>query len=139
MAFRIVLADDHPSVRQIVKAILAEDKEMEVIGEVEDGFALLRFLGDLPTPPDLAIVDISMPKLQGIEVARRIKLLYPSIKILLLTVHQEKEYLSQAFRAGVEGYLLKEEANTSLFTAIQSIRSGKTYQSPLVNDNDTPH
>ncbi len=133
--FKIVLADDHATMRRILKEILSEDKEFEVIGEAEDGQELLRFLNDCPVLPDMAIVDISMPGLHGIEAARLIKKLYPSVKVLMLTMHREREYVFQALHAGVEGYLLKEEANTNLFTAIHSIRVGKTFKSALVNNS----
>ncbi len=133
--FKIVLADDHAAVRQIVRGILAEDSEMELIGEVEDGEALLKFLGDCPSLPDMVIVDISMPKLHGIEAARLIKRLYPDVKVLMLTVHREREYFYQAALAGAEGYLLKEDANTDLFAAIRSIRVGKTFKSALLNNS----
>jgi DNA-binding NarL/FixJ family response regulator len=119
----------------MVKTILSEEEEMEVIGEVEDGLSLLKFLVDSSVLPDLAIIDVSMPKLQGIEAARRIKKLFPGIKVLLLTVHREREYVSQAFLAGAEGYLLKEEANVGLIAAIDSIRHGRVYKSTFVNNS----
>ncbi len=135
MTFKIVVADDHPAMRHMVKMILSEDEEMEVIGEAGDGLALLNLLSTSRVLPDLAIIDISMPVLQGFETARRIKLLYPDIKILLLTIHEEKEYVSQGFLAGAEGYLLKEEAETCLLTAIDCIRRGNTYRSLIANNS----
>jgi DNA-binding NarL/FixJ family response regulator len=133
--FKIVLADDHPPMRQILKRILSESKEIEVVGEMADGMELLNFLSERAALPDMAILDVSMPKLQGIEATRRIKELFPAVKILILTVHKEREYVSQAFIAGAEGYLLKEEANTRLFTAIDTIRRGGIYKSPLLENS----
>lgn len=135
MTFKIVLADDHAGMRQMVRTILSENEEIEVLGEAEDGVSLLKFLSDSSILPDLAIIDISMPRLHGIEVARRIKRLYPGIKVLLLTVHREREYIYQAFQAGVEGYLFKEEASVGLFDAIDSIRHGQIYKSTLPNNS----
>ncbi len=135
MTFKIVLADDHPAMRHLVKMILSEDAEMEVVGEAGDGLALLNLLSSSRVLPDLAIIDISMPVLQGFETARRIKKLFPSIKVLLLTIHEEKEYASQGFLAGAEGFLLKEEAERCLLTAIDCIRHGNTYRSLIVNNS----
>jgi DNA-binding NarL/FixJ family response regulator len=82
----------------------------------------------------MAIVDITMPNLGGIEATRRIKMTYPEVKVLILTIHKEQEYLDQAFSAGAEGYLLKEDANTELFSAIETIRQGGIYVSPLLSE-----
>jgi DNA-binding NarL/FixJ family response regulator len=77
-----------------------------------------------------------MPNLSGIEAARQIKMIYPAIKILILSMHKEKEYVQQAFSAGAEGYLLKEDAGAELFSAINMIRKGGLYVSPLLNKGD---
>jgi CheY-like chemotaxis protein len=132
-SFKIVLADDHATMRRLFKMILSEHRELEVVGEACDGLALVKLVEELPLQPDLVIVDVTMPTLQGIEAAQHIKQHFPGIKILVCTVHREKEYVSRAFGAGVEGYLLKDEADTSLFTAIQAIRGGKTYKSSLLD------
>jgi DNA-binding NarL/FixJ family response regulator len=134
-SFKIILADDHPTMRQILRRIISEDRELEVVGEVCDGLALLKLVEELPLPPDLVIVDLSMPALQGIEAARRIKKVFPSIKVLVCTVHKEREYVARAFGVGVEGYLLKEEADSNLDTAIHSILGGKTYKSALLENS----
>jgi DNA-binding NarL/FixJ family response regulator len=84
--------------------------------------------------PDMVILDIAMPRLRGIEAAREIKGRWPKIKILILTMHKDKEYLDQAFKAGVEGYLLKDAANKELFLAIEKIRSGKVYIPPFFSN-----
>jgi DNA-binding NarL/FixJ family response regulator len=81
----------------------------------------------------MAILDITMPNLGGIEATRRIKMTYPEVKVLILTIHKDQEYQHQAFSAGAEGYLLKEDASTELFSAIETIRQGGIYVSSLLS------
>jgi DNA-binding NarL/FixJ family response regulator len=126
--YRIVLADDHLMLRQGLKRILAERKELEVIGEANCGLELLKLLKSVI--PDMVILDISMPGLRGLEAIREIKGIHPGVKVLILTMHKDKEYLHQAIAVGAQGYLLKEDADTELFTAIKMIRQGKLYLSP---------
>jgi DNA-binding NarL/FixJ family response regulator len=95
-----------------------------------DGMELLFLLNRLN--PDMVLLDISMPNLRGIETARQIKMKYPRIKILIVTMHKEREYLYEAISAGVEGYLLKEDAEKELFSAIERIREGKGFVSPII-------
>lgn len=130
--YNIVLADDHILVRQGIKKILQEDQEMKVIGEAADGIELLEILEKIT--PDLVILDISMPRLKGLAAAEKIKRLYPAIKVLILSMHRSKEYLRQALTAGVNGYLLKEDADVALFAAIEMVRQGKTFISPLLEE-----
>jgi DNA-binding NarL/FixJ family response regulator len=131
--YRIVLADDHFLIRQGLRRILEGKGDLEVVGEAADGMELLFLLDNLK--PHLVILDISMPNLQGIETARQIKMNYPEMKILILTMHAEREYLYQAISAGVEGYLLKEDAQKELLLAIEKIRLGKGFLSPILNAN----
>ena len=133
--YRIVLADDHEMLRQSLKNILAGTGDLEVVGEAADGLELLNLLKMSKLTPHMAIVDITMPNLGGIETTRRIKMAYPDVKILILTIHKDQEYLRQAFSAGAEGYLLKEDVNTELFSAIEMIRKGGVYVSPLLSGN----
>ena len=130
--YRIVLADDHPLLRQGLKKIIHENGVMKVIGEAGDGMALLKLLPK--TNPDLVIIDISMPKLRGIEAIPKIKTIHPQVKILILSMHGDKEYLFQAISAGADGYLLKEDADSELFTAIETIFQNKIYISPMLAD-----
>ena len=134
----IVLADDHALIRQGLKKILEEKRDLKVVAEVGDGLELLNLLNLSKLKPHMVILDISMPKLSGIESARRIKMTYPDIKILILTIHKEQEYLQQAISAGAEGYLLKEDANNQLFSAIEAIRRGGVYLSPLLSSPPFP-
>lgn len=130
--YRVILADDHALFRGGVRRILEEMPEVEVVGEAGDGLALLEILKKIT--PDLVVLDISMPHLRGLEAIREIKKLVPETNILMLTMHKETDYLSQALTAGAAGYLLKQEADPELVNAVQVIRSGKTYLSPNLSD-----
>ena len=94
----------------------------------------MELLATLETlTPDLVILDISMPRLRGLAAATKIKELYPHIKVLILSMHRSKEYLEQALAIGVNGYLLKEDADVALFSAIEKVRQGKKFISPLLD------
>ena len=128
--YRIVLADDHQMFRRGVKRIIQENPELEVVGEASDGLQLLEIVKQ--SPPDMVIVDVSMPNLRGLEATREIKMTHPQVKVIILTMHKDKEYLYHALSAGAEGYLLKEDADVELFAAINAIRQGGSYISPLL-------
>ena len=128
--YKIVLADDHALVRRGIKRVIEEDATTKVIGEASDGLELLELLEKIK--PDLVVCDIAMPRLRGLEACFKVKQLYPDIKVLILSMHKSKEYLNQAKALGVEGYVLKEDADTAFHTAIQEIRRGKTYFSRLL-------
>jgi DNA-binding NarL/FixJ family response regulator len=132
-SYRIVLADDHVLLRQGLKRIINEMAGIEVIGEAGDGLELLGLLKKLT--PHMVVLDISMPNLRGLEAIHEIKNVHPDIKILMLTMHKEKEYLRQAVSAGADGYLLKEDADQELFSAIERIRMGKMYLSPILSED----
>jgi two-component system response regulator NreC len=123
----LLLADDHAMVREYVRSIVSSQPELNVVGEVADGFALLQMVEDARDHPDLVIVDITMPGMHGIEAARRIKALHPEVKIIILTIHKEREYLAEALSAGVEGYVLKGSVNVELLPAISEVLAGGTY------------
>jgi DNA-binding NarL/FixJ family response regulator len=131
-SYRIILADDHILVRRGLMRILEEKPNIEIIGEVGDGLDLLSVLKKLE--PDLILLDVSMPNLRGIEAIPEIRHARPDVKVLILTMHKEEEYLYQAISAGADGYLLKEDAEKELFTAIESIKGGKIYISPGLAD-----
>ena len=128
--YRIVLADDHVMFRQGIKRIIEKIEGLEVIGEASDGLELLRLLNELK--PDIVFLDISMPNIRGIEVTREIKSLHPDVKVLILTMHRKKEYLYHAISAGAKGYLLKEDSDVELFSAIDTIRKGGFYVTRLL-------
>jgi two-component system, NarL family, response regulator NreC len=130
--YGIFLVDDHPLVRQGIKTIIAEKSELAVVGELQDGLELLTCLNQ--RLPHLVILDISLPRLSGIEATRLIKSSHPEIKVLILTMHNRREYVDQARLAGAEGYLLKDEVEKELLSAIEILRQGGTYLSPLLID-----
>lgn len=134
-SYHIVLVDDHVMFRQGITRILEERSGFEVVGEVDCGLELLKLLEKLV--PDLIILDISMPNLRGLEAIHEIKMNHPKVKILVLTMHKDKEYLHQALSAGAEGYLLKEDADSELFSAIDRVRQGKIYVSPKLSEGLT--
>jgi len=129
--YTIVLADDHAMFRAGTRMIISERSDLKVIGEAGDGLELLELLKR--STPDLIILDISMPNLRGLEAAREIKKSYPEIKILILTMHKKEEFIYQALAAGAEGFLLKEDAGDELVQAIQTIRRGEKFISPLLS------
>src|SRR5512146_460674 len=129
--YRITLADDHALLRQGLRRIVEESSELEVVGEAGDGFELIQFLNKSAT--DMVVLDISMPKLRGIEAVCEIKSRHPGVKVLILTMHRDKEYLYQSLASGADGYLLKEDADTELFSAIRKIREGAYYASPSLS------
>jgi DNA-binding NarL/FixJ family response regulator len=122
----IVLADDHAILRQRIKKIIEENPELKVIAEVGDGLELIDYL-DKNSLADMVILDISLPKMRGIEATKKIKEKYPEIKVLILTMHKAKEYMNQALAIGANGYLLKQEIDSELVAAISTIRNGGIY------------
>ena len=130
--YRVILADDHTLFRSGVKRILEEVPEIEVMGEAADGLQLLTLLKEMT--PDLVILDISMPKMRGLEAIQEIKASYPQVQVLILTMHKNAEYLSYALGAGAAGFLLKQDADPELMEAIAAIRQGKTYLSPAISE-----
>lgn len=128
-AYEIILADDHTMVRQGIKRILEEFGHYRIIAEAANGIDLLNLLKKMQ--PRMVIVDISMPKLRGLEVAREIKRLYPHIKVLILSMHKNDAYLNQTLAVGCDGYLLKEDADKELVTAIETIKRDQIYVSQL--------
>jgi DNA-binding NarL/FixJ family response regulator len=132
-SYRILLADDHTLVRQGVRKILEGQCDLEVVGEACDGLDLLNFLKMCKLSPHMVILDISMPNLSGIEATRRIKDMYPGMKVLILTMHKSQEYVDHAITAGADGYVLKEDADRVLFSAIKRIRMGGQFMSPILS------
>ncbi len=128
---RIILADDHVLFREGLKRILREIQDVEIVGEAGDGFELMYLVNSLR--PDLVIMDITMPNSRGVENTAGIKRLLPLTKVLILTMHHELEFVKQAISAGADGYLVKEESRTVFLDAIQAIRRGRHYLSPLLS------
>ena len=134
--YRVVVADDHAAFRHDLRRLLVNKGDLEVVGEAGDGIELLEFLKLTESAPQMAIVDISMPNLGGIEATSKIKNSYPDMKVLILSMHREKEYVHGALSAGADGYVLKEDADAELFSAIEKIRQGEIYISPLLTEAD---
>lgn len=129
--YRIVLSDDHALFRAGLKGILEERDDLEVIGEAADGMELLDLLKI--KQPDMVILDISMPRLGGIEAIQKIKEACPDTKVLVVTMFKEIEYLRQSLAEGADGYFLKKDTSDELFSAIEKIQNGKKYVSPYLS------
>lgn len=129
---RIILAEDHETVRAGIKLLLDSQNDMEVIGEAGDGEALLVLAAE--TLPDLVIMDVSMPIMNGLEATKRLRKKCPNVKILALTRHSEVTYLRQLVTAGVNGYVLKQSAPSELVNAIHSVASGHSYLDAQLTD-----
>ncbi|MEJ2157422.1 MAG: response regulator transcription factor [Desulfobacteraceae bacterium] len=125
--YTIILADDHALMRQGIRNIIETVPGFNVIGEAGDGHQLLKIIKS--TPPDMVILDISMPGLRGIEAAREIRNRYPDVRILMLSMHKSQEFLAMALEAGANGYLLKEDTGDELLHAISRLRAGHTFLS----------
>lgn len=125
---RVLVADDHTLVRQGLVRLLAESGECEVVGEAADGIEAVEKAVEFE--PDVVVLDISMPRLGGIEAVRRIHGELPETKILALTVHDEEEYVLYMVKAGASGYLVKDSAASDLLEAVRALQTGKGYFGP---------
>jgi two-component system, NarL family, response regulator NreC len=128
---RVLLADDHKMVRQGFRLILLSQDDMEVVGEAGNGREAIELAKALS--PDVIIMDVTMPELNGIEATRRIRDVSPYIRVLALSVHRESVYVREIIRAGAEGYLLKESADEELLAAVRALARGQSYLSPEVS------
>ena len=131
MAIRVVLADDHALVRQGLKSLL-EREGFQIVAEASDGQEALRNVQTLE--PDIAVMDITMPILNGLEAARQMSLSSPKTKTILLTQHDEEQYLAEALEAGVKGYVLKSQVASDLIQAMRQVSRGGVYLSPGVSN-----
>ena len=123
--YSILLADDHEMFRREVRKMLEEIPDLKVVGEAADGDELFDLLRKFP--PDLVIMDISMPRCRALEATRKIKGEYPGVKVLIMIMEQAQEYLAQATAAGAEGCLLKQDLGVQLTAAIDAIRRGEKF------------
>ncbi len=128
---RIFLVEDHTILREGLRALLTADPNFEIIGEAADGREAVRFVEK--QVPDLILMDLSMPRMTGMDAIREIKKRYPATKIIALTVHKTEEYLRTTLQAGADGYVLKDATHEELMLAIQNVLKGKTYLSPGVS------
>lgn len=127
---RVLIADDHSLVREGIIAFLKYTTDIEVVAEASDGIEAIEKAKKFR--PDIILMDISMPRLGGLEATIEIRKFDPSIKILVLTQYDDKEYISRFLKAGVSGYLLKKAVGSDLVTAIHAVREGETYLYPSV-------
>jgi DNA-binding NarL/FixJ family response regulator len=129
---RIVLADDHPIVLGGLRHLIQAENDLEVVGEARSGIAAFELIRQ--QAPDVAVLDISMPGLNGILLSRRLAEECPALLVLVLTFHEDRAYVNQARLAGVRGYVLKRSAAENLITAIRVIRSGRFFLDPAIAD-----
>ncbi len=127
---RILLADDHAILREGIRALLEDQADMLVVGEAADGRRAVELACELT--PDIVVMDIGMPLLNGLEATRQIKHNCPQVAVLVLTMHDNEEYVSQVLEAGASGYVLKRAASSELVTAIRAVAAGQSYLSPSV-------
>ena len=127
---RIVLADDHTLLRDGIRSLLEDQPDMVVIGEAEDGRGVVQLTADLK--PDVVLMDIAMPLLNGLEATRQIKRDRPQARVLVLTMHDNEEYVRQVLLAGASGYVLKRAAASELVAAIRAVHKGEAVLSPAI-------
>lgn len=130
MKTKILLVDDHKILRDGICSLLKGYDDIEVIGEAPDGKTALQMVNELL--PDLIIMDISMPDMNGIDATRRIRNEHPDVKVIALSMHHDKQFVSEIFRAGASGYLIKDSAFDELDHAIRIVMNGKTYINPQI-------
>ena len=130
--YRIVIADDHTILREGLRALLSSDPDFEVVGEAEDGRSTIRCVKKLS--PDLVLMDLSMPRMDGLEAIKDTKKENPDTKIVALTVHKTEEYVLATLRAGADGYVLKDAHHSELVLALKNVLKGKRYLSPGISE-----
>ncbi len=132
MPIKIVIADDHKIVRQGLRALLSAEPDMKVVAEADDGRTVLPLIQEFS--PEVVIMDISMPGINGIEATRRIIAQYPEVKVIALSMHSDSFFVLNMFKVGASGYLLKDCAVGELVKAIRAVMDHKTYLSPGISD-----
>lgn len=128
---RIIIADDHPIFRQGLRFVMEKEPDFVVLDEAEDGAAALEMIARLK--PDIAVLDINMPHKNGFEIARIARQKYPTVGIIILTMHNDEKTFNEAIDIGVKGYVLKESAMMELVASIRTVSSGNPYISPQVS------
>ncbi|HZD84860.1 MAG TPA: response regulator transcription factor [Gemmatimonadaceae bacterium] len=129
---RILLAEDHKVMREGLRMVIDRERDMEVVGEADNGLAAIALTQQLR--PDVVIMDVSMPELDGLKATEALKRLVPNAKILILTRHTDSSYVKQLLTSGASGYVLKQSASEDLVRAIQRVAAGHTYLDPAITD-----
>jgi DNA-binding NarL/FixJ family response regulator len=129
---RIVLADDHTVMRSGLKLLLEQEPGFQVVGEASDGRAAIQIVEK--TAPNVVVMDIAMPLLNGIEAAARIRVSKPKTAVIVLSMHSDESYVLRALKSGVRGYLLKDSAESDLISAVHSVMAGKPFFSPAISN-----
>lgn len=132
MAIKILLADDHAIVRHGLSQSIQQEEDMEIAGQAEDGISTIRMVRELS--PDIVLMDISMPDLNGMDATREIVRDFPKVKIIALSMHSAKKFVREMFKAGASGYLLKDCEFDELAEAVRTVMAGKSYLSPEITD-----
>jgi len=132
MSTRILLADDHQIVRDGLRALIAKEPDMEVVGEAENGRDAVRLAKDLQ--PDIVVMDVTMPDLNGMEATRQVHRRAPDCRVLALSVHADRRFMTEMLKAGASGYLLKDCAFEDLVIGIRTVLEGRTYLCPRIAD-----
>ncbi|HEX7024068.1 MAG TPA: response regulator transcription factor, partial [Gemmatimonadales bacterium] len=127
---RVLLVDDHPLVRAGIRRVLETNPGLLIVGEASNGAEAMEMIG--ASRPDIVVLDLTMPEVDGLELLYRLRDRDGSLRILVLTMHAQREYIRRAIQAGADGYLLKESAVAELLTAIETVRRGQPYYSPEV-------
>lgn len=130
MPIRVLLADDHTLIRAGIRMVVAAQSDLSVVGEAGDGREAVALAASLS--PDVAVLDIGMPSLNGIEACRQIRDAHPDIQVVMLSMHSDEGYVLRALKAGAKAYLLKDSAEADLANAIRAAASGKSFFSPAV-------
>jgi two-component system response regulator NreC len=128
---KVLLVEDHIVVRQGIKALLSDEPDLEIVGEADNGREALSLVSELR--PDVVLMDISMPGLNGIEATRQIRQRYADVKVVVLSMHASEEYVFQMLRAGASGYVLKQSDSSEVLTAIRAATSGGSFLSPPIS------
>jgi two-component system response regulator NreC len=131
-SIKILIAEDHTILRDGLKALMLASPDLEIVGEADDGRKAIYLTERLS--PDLVLMDLSMPRMDGLEAIAEIKKRFPQIKVLALTVHKTEEYVLTALKAGVDGYLLKDATHQEMMGAVRSVLGGRRYLSPGISE-----
>jgi two-component system, NarL family, response regulator NreC len=128
---RVLIADDHPLIRSGLRALLARESDFEVVGEAADGYQALELVEQLK--PDVVMLDVSMPRLNGIDVAQKISEKIPSTRVIIVSIHSDEGYVLRALKAGAKGYLLKASPEGDILNAVRAVAAGQAYLSPEIS------